>query len=313
MARSPSGVAMGVSGDAQTAVQIGSCFVSHFQIPSWQVTLSPHGSDTHAVPEGKSHAAPSFPAISGQGAIPFGAYAQFQTRDACGRPPQRTAQPGTSQQPAQPQYASVYPHAVVSGTVQAPLGTDAGQPAASWVQFVGGPVTVQCPLAQSARERQSVRGALPYRHGPIVPEHDAPSAGMSVGQRPLVEPPVPGSPPDPALPPAPPEAGFPPLPAAPPLVLPPFELPPVPTPLPPVFTAPDAPALASPELLVAPPDDRVPELSFVLLEHAAPKSMALSAAPPSRPSEDDRIDEATPPGVLHHSRWFPSSLRVTAG
>jgi hypothetical protein len=126
-------------------MQIGPFLTSHFQIPSWHVMLSPHGSDTQTVPDGRSHAAPSLPAISGHGAVPFGAYSQFHTLDACGRAPQFTEHPGSLQHVEQPQEAFVYPHAVVSGIEHALLsiGTDAGQPAASSVQLMGRLVSAQ--------------------------------------------------------------------------------------------------------------------------------------------------------------------------
>ena len=71
IARSPSGVAIGVSGEAQTSEQEKSrC---QRQRPSLQMTVRPpakmvHWAVAHTVPEAKEHTVPSFGSALGQGA-----------------------------------------------------------------------------------------------------------------------------------------------------------------------------------------------------------------------------------------------------
>src|ERR1041384_2987924 len=103
--RSPVGVAMGVSGDAHTRMQLKSFLYSHFQAPFSQVTLRPHESVRQALPDGRSHAAPWFGMTPGQSSLPTGAGVQPQTFDPCGSLPQYTLQPGSLQHGPQKQEA----------------------------------------------------------------------------------------------------------------------------------------------------------------------------------------------------------------
>jgi hypothetical protein len=103
MGRSPVGVAIGVSGDAQTAAPPHRVVsVVHCQSPSSQLTVNPHSVDAQEVPAGSVHGAPLLGTSEGHGAWSVGAGVQPHASVPSGSAPQDVVQPGSLQHVAQP-------------------------------------------------------------------------------------------------------------------------------------------------------------------------------------------------------------------
>jgi hypothetical protein len=98
--RSPSGVAIGVSGEAQTGGGRGHVLVfsDHRQNPSWHDTFTPHVLVTQVVPDAKVHRAPSFGTTGGHGAPRTWGELQSHTSAPSGDPLQLGTHPGWLQQ-----------------------------------------------------------------------------------------------------------------------------------------------------------------------------------------------------------------------
>lgn len=140
MGRSPSGVAIGVQGAAQTPPELepdpeheleSSC---HRQNWPSHVTFRPHVLVRQAVPGGRLHAVPSLGRTEGQAESSTGAGVQLHDKLPCVAPLHENVQPGESQHALQSQTAPVEKAHRSEPSVQPPDGTDEGHATGICVQ-----------------------------------------------------------------------------------------------------------------------------------------------------------------------------------